>query len=272
MTASLSFTDLNAFTRTTFGQAFGRTLDVLFERLDLFAIIAILMYIPFTLLQMTLVAATKEDNESLWEVDKDHLFGREEEDILSKLQSKCWLLVSELAFNGIVGIIGQAAMTLAVARIYLEQTDDVHTVDVLKEGMGHFAHLLCAAALALLGIGTIAAIVSGVVLFALYTVPAGMLLAAIIGAIGAAAGLYIWVSLWIVIPVIVVERRGPLEGIQRAWELAGGHRCYIFCTMFCLSTAVSLVSMIVSEFLFDGVFGTFLKNLPFLFSFPVSGM
>lgn len=272
-----SFTALNPFSRTTFGQTFDRTVDVLFERLDLFGAVAVMMYLPFTLLQIStsswLLPEPVGYDAVLWQ----ELFPRGD-----RWQEHVSLMALEWSFNGLVGIVGQAALTLTVARMYLEQTESLRLGAVLREGLSHCVHLLCASALAALALGLtlgVAVGLMGPVLVSSSTTTTestsvvwlGM--GVVVAMMASVMGIYLAISFLLVTPVIVVEHLGPMEGLARAWELAWDNRCYIFCTNFVVSLSAGMASLIVSEvLLFDGPFWTMLKNLPFLFSFPVSSV
>ena len=226
------------------------------ERLDLFGIITAIMFIPYLLSAMMSPVPSNPTTE-----DPSVL----EQGFLSHVGSYIGL------FGVFIVPVGEAAIGLAVARMYLGSYPE--TMTTLKSGVSHFSNLFCSNLL----VGAIRFVfiwfVAGPLLSLLSTsggaAVAKELVAVVIGTVWILAATYFIVSMMIVVPVIVLEKKGPVAGVQRAWDLSNGNRCYIFCTSFCLGLVFGILILML---LVGGpLFGRFLLLLILLF-FPLFSM
>ena len=86
---------------------------------------------------------------------------------------------------------------------------------------------------------------------------------------------YISLVLVFCLPVIVVERASATGALTRAWTMAQGHRCMVFCTLIVTLLAVVLVTIAEGIVLFilglgsswTAWFGVYLLNNLFMFPF-----
>lgn len=252
------------FERSTFGQTFSRSTGILLERLDLFAAIAVLMFLPYLLAQAVSLGATADSSESLAEDSNDTMEG-----MMSQVSLVLGLL-EVTVFDVFIGIVGRASVALAVARMYLGAHPE--TMEVLKGGTSVFCKLFCCSFLVGLLRLLLVFAVSATVTLCWLGNEVFRFIGVMIGIAGVVALVFFQVSVTIITPVVALERKGPWESIERAWIMSDGNRCYIFCTSFCLGLAFFIVNVTIKALLHDGFFGFLLKEIPFLFSFPLTSM
>ena len=108
-------------------------------------------------------------------------------------------------------------------------------------GANHFCSVLGASLF--IGAGIWSGAVLVILMLAASQDSAFMLFVASIGALLFAAA-FIWTvsSTVAVLPVIVVENLGPLEGIKRSIELSSGRRCYFVCGTFFLWLTTQIIT------------------------------
>ena len=81
----------------------------------------------------------------------------------------------------------------------------------------------------------------------------------------------------LLIPAIVIEKKGPINAIKRSWELTGYGICLVFCSlflMFCVNVIIALIwAMLVGVVFAPASSGAAIFNLvPVFFTFPLQGI
>jgi len=301
------------FQRLTAGGTFNRTLHIFWQRYDLFLIITGIIFVPLSLLNVsysrflgtsmhtmldTLNAMQVQQNinpeTGAYEnstYDPYHYSSSNSSSsavpeydplidaLLSNLNSFGSQFVLEYLALLLFGIAGEAAMAYAVAELYVGR--DPNWLDCLKKGFSRWCDVFGSAALVGLGMGVLNAFVQIIVVLVAVTGSNALAFLAILVTIAwIVVVIYVMVSMMILAPVIIVEGTGPISSIRRCWELSWGNRCYIFCTIFCLSSLYYTVQIILTGILLstggqDAVFssgGAFLVILPALIYLPLAVM
>ena len=81
----------------------------------------------------------------------------------------------------------------------------------------------------------------------------------------------------LLIPAIVIEKKGPISAIKRSWELTGYGICLAFCSlflMFCASIIITLIWALLVGVVFApaSVGAAILNTVPLFFTFPLQGI
>jgi hypothetical protein len=148
-----------------------------------------------------------------------------------------------------IAILGEAAIIFVTAEIYAERNPP-GWLPSLKMGANHFCSVLGASLF--IGAGIWSGAVLVIILLAVSHGSNFMFFVACIGALLYAAG-FVWIvtSTVAVLPVIVVENLGPLEGIKRSIELSSGRRCYFICGTFILWLSTQIITRVLHN-IFNG--------------------
>jgi hypothetical protein len=172
-------------------------------------------------------------------------------------------------------------MIRAVAELYLNDDNHVNWLKCLKKSLEQFWSLLGASVMVTSGmiLGAIFPFIIITIAF-VYPTVLWILLAFVVGITFLTAGVYIFISLIMVSPAIVIEQRTAIQGLRRSWELSSGSRCYIMCTLFCLWFLNNLVSRLLSNMFITGdamdilfsVAGIVVTILPMFVFFPLHAM
>ena len=180
----------------------------------------------------------------------------------------------------IVSIAGKSAMSFAVAEMYVGR--DPSWLDCYKKGMSRWCAVFGDAVLVGFGVGLCQFVIEIFVVILIFLVHNYFMtfLAFLIIAAWLVVLTYVMVSLMILAPVIMVESTGPINAINRCWELSNNNRCYIFCTAFCLFLVYYAFQLVLSAILFamgggDAAYsigGAFLVVLPALIYVPLQVM
>jgi hypothetical protein len=257
------------FVWLNFGNVYARSFALLLERLDLFMVIATIMYIPYLLIQFTFPALDQADptDPATNPLLGDDADGNPTQLLLGPMAA----LYGELFFSAICGVLGQAAIVLAVGQMYIHGHPD--TLVCLKKGFGRFCTLFCGQLIISFGIGFALAICF-VIALGLFMTDIGLfkLLAFIVAAGGFVAYFYIAIAMTLYIPAVMIEGKGAIDALKRSVELVSKDFCFVFCTSFCFSLIMGVVSNVIRLFTMDGMLGTALAKLPFLFQFPLSSI
>lgn len=269
------------FRRLTAGDTYNRTLSIYQQRYDLFLTIAAVVLGPIVVaLVLTTVffAANMEklnDAASSMQNQQDP-YDSDIPDIPQGFFAFGGFILFEVGLYFVLVIVGQAAMTRAVAEMYVGRTPNWK--DCLKEGFKSFCPIICTsllAGLAFLIAYFIAFIAMGIVIGigdALFGDTVAGLAAVLGGSAIAVAYVYFFVALMTLTPTIVVEKKGPVDAIYRCWELANNNRCYIFCTAFGLALALVAVQLVLSLIFANSVLGVIVRNGFSLFTLPLATM
>jgi hypothetical protein len=189
---------------------------------------------------VSFIASTTEDEDNT----------QSESDVAALLTEHLPVFLSMIAIQTCVfvllSIAGRGGMIRAVAEIYLGVTPE--WLACLKVGANYFWALLCSGfvimlvvlAMALvpaLFVGIAAATDSG---FAFFLVALAYV-AFLVGYV------YVLICSIIVFPVIVVENKGPIEGVKRAVSLVQGSWCDVFCVLFIFQVCTTAISALLQN-------------------------
>lgn len=253
------------FERLGFGEVYSRSFVLLMERLDLFMIVAVLMYVPFLILQVTFPGLDNPEAENPF-VENEGQEGAEKV-VYGKLAG----FYAEIFFSTFIGIVGNSAIAVAVAQMYVNGHPD--TMACLKQGLSKFCTLLIgqflfgAAVGGCIAIGAFICILLWVTEIKVLRMFAVLLVTALI-----VGYFYCAVAMTLYIPAVMIEGKGSVGGLRRSFELVTHNFCFVFCTSFCLTLIVGVISAIFSIFTLDGLLGTAIEKIPFLFQFPLQSI
>ena len=262
------------FQYLSFGGTFNRTLNLFMERFDLFLTLSGIVLVPFCILMatttVTLVALTVEKEHSLEDFHPKHM------PLIASI------IVIQFLFYALVTVVGRAAMIRAVSLMYLgEPNEQIQWYPCLRQSLGQFWSLVGAQLILAGGFGVTSILPWAFIIWA--TVKPGflsILLATIFGVLFVAAAIYMYISLVLSTPAIVIEKRTSIQGLQRAWELSQGSRCYILCTLFVFWFVNNLISRLLHNMFTSGttmdllfsVAGIVVSILPLLVFTPLHTM
>jgi hypothetical protein len=258
------------FVWLNFGGVYTRSFALLLERLDLFMVIGVIMYIPYLLIQLTF--PTTLDPTTASDPESNPLIGNDADGNPTQLLlGPMAALYGELFFNSFCGVLGQAAIVLAVGQMYIHGHPD--TFQCLKMGLSRFCTLFCGQFLISMGIG-LALMICAVIAMGLFFTDIALLklLAIIVAATGLVAYFYIAIAMTLYIPAVMIEGKGPIDALKRSLELVSKDFCFVFCTSFCFGFIMAIVSLFIGLLTMDGMLGTALAKLPFLFQFPLTSI
>jgi hypothetical protein len=262
-TATIMAFSNDPFVWLNFGGVYTRSFALLLERLDLFMVIGVIMYIPYLLIQFTLPSILDPATDGA---------GNPTQLLLGPMAA----LYGELFFYSFCGVLGQAVIVLAVGQMYIHGHPD--TFQCLKMGLSRFCTLFCGQFLIGMGIG-LALEICAVIAMGLFFTDIALLklLAIIVAATGLVAYFYIAIAMTLYIPAVMIEGKGPIDALKRSLELVSKDFCFVFCTSFCFGFIMAIISLLIGLlliglFTMDGMLGTALAKLPFLFQFPLTSI
>ena len=260
------------FQHLSFGGTFSRTFSLFADRFDVFLALSCLVLVPFFIIviTMTLMAVSWAIRDS--EMPDFH-------------PTHLPLMGSILALQGmlyaVITIVGRGAMIRAVGEMYLGDGSHINWHACLRKSLKQFCSLL-SASLMVSGGMVVGAILPFFVIVMAFVYPTMLwiTLATIVGITFVAVGSYIYISLIMSSPAIVIEQRSAIQGLKRSWELSSGSRCYIFCTLFLLWFINYMVSHLLSNMFTNGsamnilfsLAGIVVTVLPMLVFFPLHAM
>jgi hypothetical protein len=269
--------DVDPLQYLSFGATFSRTISIFIDRYDLFLILSAIVLVPFCIILITVT------------IFFDSLDRREE--TIPDFHPKHLPLIGgivalQLLLYAVITIVGRGAMIRAVAEMYLG--DRSHAAEVnwrkcFKKSLEQFwsllgASIMVAGMMILLMILPISFHMMGTFYEELFLI----ILAYIVLLASVIAAVYIFISLVMSSPAIIIEQRTTLEGLQRSWELSSGSRCYIMCTLFLLWFLNQLVGQLLGYMFMSGdsdvmnvlfeMKGILLTVLPMLVFFPLHAM
>jgi len=278
------------FQRLTAGATFNRTVNVFTKRFDLFLLISLMVFVPFVAMWITVfgyIGSSLHTFIDTMDLSNRYLqqtsyynqtpdldpaaFWDFTDQLIDNIDVIAGQLFVEWLLFSIFTIAAQAAMIYAVGKLYVNR--DPCISECLKRGFSKWCSLFGASML---------------VLFTMYV--GNYILASIsrmlppppfqfsMFAAWMVFKIYVFVSLVILSPAVVVENLGPINGIKRAWDLANRNRCYIFCTLFyfgfkyCLLILV-IIGIITNVFGKDAIFnawGILVTMLPTIIFLPLA--
>lgn len=257
------------FERLTFGGVYSRSFVLLMERLDLFMTVAILMFVPFLIIQVTFpgVENLDEEADSPFMTNPNGDQGEAQQMLYGKLAG----FYAELFFSTFVGIIGNAAIAVSVAQMYVNGHPD--TMVCLKKGLSKFCTLFCGQFLfgVVLGLCILVASFIGILLW-MSEILFLRVLVAVLFATVFAGYFYCSIAVTLYVPIIMIEGKDAVAGLKRSLELVSNNFCFVLCASVCLTIMVAFVAVIFSLFTMGGLLGTAIEKLPFLFQFPLQSI
>ena len=179
----------------------------------------------------------------------------------------------------ILSVASKAGMSYAVAQMYLDRPP--HWIACFRKGFSKFCDVFCA--MFLVNVGLVVANVIFSMLMSLLLEGHNILLNLLVFVFylaWAVVNIYVLVPLMLVVPIVVVEQKGPVEAVRRCWNMSWDHRCYIFCTVFCL-TVIYYLFIIIMALLMNSIggpelaqslFGTLLRMSATLVYLPLVTM
>jgi membrane-anchored glycerophosphoryl diester phosphodiesterase (GDPDase) len=277
--------DVDPLQYLSFGATFSRTISIFFDRYDLFLVLSAIVLVPFCI---TLITVTIFVNSLVRRKDTIPDFHPKHLPLIGGI------VALQLLLYAVITIVGRGAMIRAVAEMYLG--DRSHAAEVnwrkcFKKSLEQFwsllgASIMVAGMMILLMILPISFHTMGTFYEGLgltfYEGLFMLILAYIVLLASVIAAVYIFISLVMSSPAIIIEQRTTLEGLQRSWELSSGSRCYIMCTLFLLWFLNQLVGQLLSYMFMSGdsdvmnvlfeMKGILLTVLPMLVFFPLHAM
>jgi len=165
-------------------------------------------------------------------------------------------IVTVAVIIGVVSLlvlsVQAAAIVDAMSKRYLGQPATL--AGSLRVGLRASVRLILASIVALVTFIIVVAVVA--VVLALATTVTGNPIPAVIGVIGMFVLVFYLVASWMPLPAVVtLEGRGPVGGLRRSWQLAGGARWRIL-GLLILMTILQAILGLLFAFLFLGTIVT----------------
>ena len=253
--------DQNPFQRLTAGSAMGRSFSLLAQRFDVYIGITLVMWLPILAMIASLVYAIGSsmvsasqtmgttDSSGYQSYDSQSAaYDQLTDSLLAGFKNFLGQLLAEYVLLIVASILGKAAMCYAVAVQYMGNQPSFG--GSLKQGCARWCDLFCTSitlGLCLLGVH----IVFGLIVLGIAMISDKLsFLILILQICYMVVLVWLFVSLIILTPVIIVERKTMLKAVERCWNLANGQRCFLFCTIFALTIVYYLIQLIVAQILF----------------------
>lgn len=281
------------FNHLTIGRVFARTCNLFVDRWNVYMILSVLVVLPTAILGSLIGAifgrsivekVMKTKSTNCRDGDPALCTGLEHfTALLHHSFSVVLIIVLQWVLATAITLIGAAAMTRACADTYAAQPQSWRAC--WKIGLDQLRTLVVASMI------RVGVAISGWLIFAVFIGMAVatesiffVLLALIVFGMVSLALLYFLLSIVLVIPVIVVESKGPVEALQRSYEMSKGRQSYVFCALFIMWIVRLIVeqllhnifnasgslnqSLPLANFLTPG--GIFVSHLPDLLYLPLS--
>jgi hypothetical protein len=248
---AMSFITGDPFVALRFVEVFTQSFSLFKERLGLFLLLGVIWYIPLVITLWSIPETPIESGDAT--ADAEMYMGA--------------LMQLELFVTTLISIIMRAAISIAVAMMYNRGIPDA--ISCLKKVWSNLCGLFCGYMCAITGIsvaGTIAAVIA--ILLWLSNNVFLQLIAVMIGTAVVAAFAYVMLALLLFVPIVMIEQKGPIDGLKRSSELLHKGWCLVLGTNLLLILTGSAVSWIMAQVPVDGILGSLLKNLPSLFLLP----
>ena len=161
-------------------------------------------------------------------------------------------LVTYAVVIGVVSLlvlsVQAAAIVDAMSRRYLGQPTTLG--GSLRAGLRASVRLILASIVAF--VAFLVVMVVGVILVGVVSAVLGNPIPALIGVVGLFVLLFYLVASWMPLPAVVtLEEKGPVAGLRRAWQLAGGARWRIL-GLLTLMTILQVILGVLFAFVFLG--------------------
>ncbi len=200
-------------------RVFSLTFGLFRHRRRTFFAIALLILVPIALLQLGSDLITGDATDDLFVRMRTALGGGTAE-FPSSLFPLVGLSLLVSAIYSIASYVAEAGITKAAMDTYSGLTPDA--TDSVKVGLRQIVTLTVAYLINLAA--SFAVIVFGSILasFAMTIRPAGLFIGLIVIVAAFAVLLFITVRWSLLVPVVVIEHRGPLDALGRSWRLVAG--------------------------------------------------
>jgi hypothetical protein len=164
-------------------------------------------------------------------------------------------IASIATFSAVIGVVSllvlsvqAAAIVDAMSKRYLGRPTTVG--ESLRAGLRASVRLILASIAAVVAVILVVVVVS--IAFALATAALRNPLPAVAGVIGLFVLLFYVIASWMPLPAVVtLEGRGPIDGLRRSWQLAGGARWRIL-GLLMLMTILQTILGVLFAFVFLG--------------------
>lgn len=272
----------NPFTRLGVGGTFSRTFTIFRERWVDFLTISAVIFVPFLFFMVTILGMTLSVNKAVAQEMEQEDGTVDPADFLSIYKSTFHHVIGQLVveqiFYILIGIAARAMMAMMVAELYADRRPSL--MECFQKTLRLFCNIFCAGFIVggvmMLGYVLLVLIIvlciyaqSGLV----WLLGVGVFLAAMV------AMVYVSVSMMLLSAVVMVEQKGPMEAIRRCWDLASGHRCFLYCTVFLLSLANYIFQQIVAAIFLGSdpdqrasVFGCLVQFASLVFVLPLAAI
>ncbi len=284
------------FQRLTASGTFQRILDILAQRYDLFLIITGITFVPAVFFVISVLVAVgsstyivMDDLGSQQNISMDIGFDDASSEASPSISSESAAAIRSLIGNMLgqlfleemvfllLSISGKAAMTYAVAELYSGR--DSTWLDCFKKGFSKWCDIFGAVAIACFAFVASYLVVDIIVVLFFATKNSFMIFIGIaITIVWLVLLALVKVSLMMVMQVILVEGKGPINSLRRSWELSMNNQCYIFCTVFSIHlSSISIQLIIILLFSGNGdailsIFEVLLIALPRMIYIPLKVM
>jgi hypothetical protein len=272
-----AFAQSDIFVPLRFCQLFSRSFSLFVERWDLFLPIAVLWYIPNVLLlwrlpNATTMATAFEDaagddatNADAGEDAAEQQSQEQEEAVVGEVFARLYL---GLFLTTLISIMARTAISMAVAAMY--NRGNPKTIWCLQKILSmNFIGLL--GAFLFLGVGSSVCFSVCMIIVMILWISNQVIfqiLGVLIGVAVAAAFLCLALAFTIIVPVVMIEQKGPVHGVTRTFELLVKDFCLVFGVLLLLNLAGFTISEAMTRLPLDGFLGAAVKSLPSLFLLP----
>lgn len=241
------------FEYLTFGGTFGRAFALFFDRFDLYMAISGVVMIPFALIFVSLVIFVVSAAFSSYDPDCDYEYEYDCDESGHALLGVLVFGVEILAY-ALATVIGQGAITNAVAKIYIGQ--QAEWLKCLKSAWRRKWSLLGASLLVDGSLFVVLLLAWIAIFIAVWKPNAFTVILSIVWTIALIVGAtYAYSGLLLASPAIMVEGfASPIRGVKRSWELSTGSRCYLVCTLISLTFVCNLAYAFLNNLFGSGNF------------------
>jgi len=260
------------FHQLSLGETLCKTVQIFFSRIDVFLPLALIVTVPVAITSLLfatyLAGLEKRDNHfDFWDFFEEHL----------------GLCISYFLFQAIFSIAlffsAEGAMVFATAEIQAEKSPQWFSC--VCRGFHNVTKLICARVLVWFFLASTLSLLLGLSFALVQTrLSSVYFLVTLLSISYLGVCFTVWMTMMILYPVILIEKKGPVAAIRRSFSLARGMRCYFFCSAMCL-WITKLVALGVLQSIFAdaskvssliSVAGVLVTSLGSLFSIPLTTM
>jgi len=260
------------FRQLSLGETLGKTFRICFSRIDVFLPLSLTVTVPVTvtsLLFATYLAGLMErdDHFDFWDFFVGNL----------------GLCISYFLFQAIFSVVlffsAEGAMVFATAEIQAGRSPQ--WLSCIRRGFQNLCKLICARVLVWFFLASTLSLLLGLSFALVQTESSSVyFLVTILSISYFGVGFTVCMTVMILYPVVLIEKKGPVEAIRRSFTLARGMRCYFFCSALCL-WVTKLVALGVLQSIFAdaskvssliSVAGVLVTSLGSMFSIPLTAI